>query len=219
MNLQNNWYKSFFKGLALELWEMAVPDEVTEKELDFIVKQAKLKPKAEVLDVPCGFGRHTIPLAAQGYRVTGIDIASPYVRQVNTEANRNSLTVEAIHADILEYDLVSGHFDAAVCMGNSFSYFPYVGMLAFATKVCKSLKQGGRFIVNTGSLAESILPNLQAHEQMQIGHIQFILDNEYLADDSVLKTNMRFRRVAVYSEVRLTPFNLGEPEAYFVAEK
>ena len=27
----------------------------------------------DVLDVPCGFGRHALPLAAAGYRVTGVD--------------------------------------------------------------------------------------------------------------------------------------------------
>ena len=30
----------------------------------------------ELLDVPCGFGRHAVPLAAAGYAVTGVDRSS-----------------------------------------------------------------------------------------------------------------------------------------------
>jgi cyclopropane fatty-acyl-phospholipid synthase-like methyltransferase len=34
---------------------------------------AEVEPPAEILDCPTGFGRHAIPLADAGYRVTGLD--------------------------------------------------------------------------------------------------------------------------------------------------
>ena len=39
-----------------------------------------------MLDAPCGFGRHSIPLARAGYRVTGADRSQPLI----DEARRRS---------------------------------------------------------------------------------------------------------------------------------
>ncbi len=37
------------------------------------VTLAEVEPGAEILDCPCGFGRHALPLAESGYVVTGFD--------------------------------------------------------------------------------------------------------------------------------------------------
>ena len=46
-----------------------------------------LPPKASVLDVACGIGRHSVPLAQRGYRVTGIDISPLYVQRAKDHAS------------------------------------------------------------------------------------------------------------------------------------
>lgn len=77
MSVSTEWWQGFFQGIALDLWRGAVPEEQTKAEIDFIEKQIALTPKAKILDVPCGMGRHSLELARRGYRVTGSDQRSP----------------------------------------------------------------------------------------------------------------------------------------------
>ena len=48
----------------------------------------------DLLDVPCGYGRHAIPLARAGYRVTGVDRSPTLLaearRRAGDEAARSS---------------------------------------------------------------------------------------------------------------------------------
>jgi cyclopropane fatty-acyl-phospholipid synthase-like methyltransferase len=193
MSNQENWYKNFFHGIALDLWTQAVSEEYTTAEVKFITETAALKNDATILDVPCGFGRHSLALAKQGFSVTGIDIAPAYVQLINERKKQLGLALTIIEADILAYDL-SGQFDLAICMGNSFGYFPHEGMLTFCKKVGGALKPGGKFIINTGILAESILTNIKESWWMEVGDILFLMQNTYHTQQSVLQTNMKFVR-------------------------
>jgi cyclopropane fatty-acyl-phospholipid synthase-like methyltransferase len=91
--VSDNWYEDFFKGINCELWEKAVPKEWTVAEVEFIAEALGMKPGENVLDVPCGFGRHSVELAKRGYRVTGIDITSTYAGWVAGAAFVQALCV------------------------------------------------------------------------------------------------------------------------------
>ncbi len=69
------WYESFFHGIVLDMWRAAASPEQTRLEADFLERALGLRPGARVLDVPCGFGRHSLELASRGYRPTGVDPA------------------------------------------------------------------------------------------------------------------------------------------------
>jgi 2-polyprenyl-3-methyl-5-hydroxy-6-metoxy-1,4-benzoquinol methylase len=193
MNNQENWYKNFFHGIALDLWTQAVSEQYTHAEVKFIKETAGLKGKATILDAPCGFGRHSLALAQEGYVVTGIDIAPEYVQLVNERKKQLGLPLTVIEGDILQHDL-TGEFDLAICMGNSFGYFPHPQMLAFCTKISSRLKPEGKFIINTGILAESILTHIKESWWMEVGDILFLMQNVYHTRQSVLQTNMKFVR-------------------------
>src|SRR5258708_7041574 len=155
MVTKENWYQAFFSDLAMELWQNVLPQAYTDSELKFILEEANLTSNARILDVPCGTGRLSIPLAQKGFRVTGIDIAESSIRMLNEL--KGAHPVDAIRADILEYQ-INDTFDLAICMGNSFSYFHYATMVAFAKKIQDALKPGAKFIINTGAVAEGLLP-------------------------------------------------------------
>src|SRR5438270_8844142 len=124
MNSQQNWYKTFFDGLALEVWNKVMTPEYTNSEIQFIKELIKDATVNNILDVPCGNGRHSIALAKEGFSVTSIDIAEEYVSSLKNVIDKEQLTVTVIQADILEYEL-TGRFDLAICLGNSFNYFNY----------------------------------------------------------------------------------------------
>ena len=242
----SNWYKKFFNGLAVEMWHVAVPESLTIQEIDFICRTIDLREGVRVLDLFCGSGRIATRLAQKGAIVTGIDISQQNIDLLHK--TRGGDLVNAICADVLEYDF-DGMYDHAVCMGNSFSYFDRAGMTALCRKVFRALMPGAKFIINTGTLAESLLPNLKDKNTMEVQDILFSIRNEYLTGQSLLKTHMKFQRrqeieektawhyvfacaemigilkeagfekTNLYSDTSGTLLNVRDPNAYIVAEK
>jgi uncharacterized SAM-dependent methyltransferase len=85
-------------------------------------------------------------------------------------------------------------FDAAFCWGNSFGYFDHESCLRFLEAVARALKPRGRFILDTGLVAESILPNLQQERSLQIGDIGFTSRNVYDPVEGRLDITYTFTR-------------------------
>ena len=48
--------------------------ENTENEVNFIIKTLRLTGTEKILDLACGFGRHSLALAHRGFSVVGVDI-------------------------------------------------------------------------------------------------------------------------------------------------
>src|SRR5262249_48327603 len=75
-----------------------------------------------VLDLCCGPGRHAIPLAKRGLKVTAVD-RSPFLLDRGRERARlEDLTVEFVESDMREFRR-PGVFDLALSLLTSFGYF------------------------------------------------------------------------------------------------
>ncbi|MGI9070636.1 MAG: SAM-dependent methyltransferase [Bryobacteraceae bacterium] len=68
-------------------------------------------------------------------------------------------------------------FDGAYCFGNSFCYLDRVNAAAFLDGIARALKPGGRFAVETGMAAESILPGLVKTRWFKAGDIFMLSKN------------------------------------------
>ncbi|MGV3560377.1 methyltransferase domain-containing protein [Larkinella arboricola] len=187
------WYDNFFNGLVQEAWNAAQTDEQTELECDFLNDVLELQPGQRVLDVFCGHGRHALELARMGYAVTGIDISAESIEALRKAAKAEKLAVEAHLGDFLTVPPGDG-FQAAYCLGNSFSFFPHDQMLAFLRKIAESLVPGGRFVADTAMVAESVLPDFQERNWMQIGDITFLMENEYDIHESCINAQLTYLR-------------------------
>lgn len=74
----NDWYRFYaprrVAGLTRE--QLAAEQAAAEHDLDFVLAQTGLAPHDRVLEIGCGWGRHTLALARRGFTgVTSIDIA------------------------------------------------------------------------------------------------------------------------------------------------
>lgn len=165
--INDNWYEDFFKGINCELWENAIPTDVTKQEVDFLLNELNLQKGQHILDIPCGFGRHAIEFSKQGFNVTGIDISETFITGLTEKIISEKLNITAIQADILTVHLKE-KFSGAVCLGNSFGYFNIEKMKLFIEKVSSSLETGSKFIINSGMIAESILPNFLNYSKKQL---------------------------------------------------
>lgn len=187
------WYDNFFSGLVQEAWKAAQTDEQTELEVDFLNDVLEVQPGQRVLDIFCGYGRHAIEMARLGYLVTGVDISTESIHELQKTAKREKLALEALAGDFLTAPLEAG-FQGAYCLGNSFSFFPHDQMAVFLEKIASSLAPGGRFVADTGMIAESILPDFQERSWMQVGDITFLMENEYDARESCITAHLTYLR-------------------------
>ena len=75
-----------------------------------------------VLEIACGSGLVTIPLAAQGLDVTGVDIAQPMLDHARKKAEAQGLPVHWVEADARSFDLGT-QFRFIFITGNAFQAF------------------------------------------------------------------------------------------------
>jgi cyclopropane fatty-acyl-phospholipid synthase-like methyltransferase len=184
-----NWFETFFEGLALDMWRGVMTPEQTAREAGFLAEYLQLQPGATVLDVPCGNGRHAVELARRGMKMTGVDISAGFLE----EARRNAPEVEWVQGDMRSLPWNS-RFDAAYCWGNSFGYFDHDNCQRFLDAIAAALKPGGRFILESGAVSESILPALQRERTLWIGDLHFFSQNTYDAAESRMDITYTFTR-------------------------
>jgi SAM-dependent methyltransferase len=75
-----------------------------------------------VLDLCCGPGRHSVPLAKQAFNVTGVDRSAFLLGKAKTYAEQQHVTVTWIHEDMRRF-LQPGTFNLALSMFTSFGFF------------------------------------------------------------------------------------------------
>ena len=79
------WYK--------EIWTLDIKNqswvEDTTNQVDFIIKTLELSGNEKILDLACGFGRHSLLMGKLGYDVTGVDITKNYIIDAQNEAKKN----------------------------------------------------------------------------------------------------------------------------------
>lgn len=94
--------------------------EHTSQEVDFVIQALHLRGGERVLDLACGFGRHSLDLARRGYSVVAVDITPEYVEAGRRRAATDGLDVTFIQSDVLgvsfqqEFDVVLNLADGAI---------------------------------------------------------------------------------------------------------
>lgn len=76
------------------------------------------------VDLGCGHGVHSIPLARRGYRVFSLDTSSHLLNELN--AITGDLPIETIQADLTEFHTFLGNESASLiaCMGDTVTHLP-----------------------------------------------------------------------------------------------
>lgn len=104
-----------------------------------------LKEGQRVLDVACGTGLSSVPLARRGYDVTGMDCSGAMLAGAGRRAEEAGVELQLHRADLLEMDL-GRRFDAAICMHSGLDYILDLQQLQKAFRsVRRHLFEGGLF--------------------------------------------------------------------------
>jgi 2-polyprenyl-3-methyl-5-hydroxy-6-metoxy-1,4-benzoquinol methylase len=167
MEPQLEWWKPFFSGLWGNVLRQAWTPEQTKADAEFIEQLLQVLPPASILDVPCGEGRIARVLASRGYDVTGVDGTASFLDTARRYADEQHLSIHWEPRDMREL-VWQDTFDGALCFWGSFGYFDDAGNEQFLRAVCRALKPGGRFVLET-LIAETLLPQFQERGWQQIG--------------------------------------------------
>lgn len=101
-----------------------------------------------VLDMGCGPGRFSVPLAEAGFSVTAVDL-SPYLLERGREREGgDGQGIEWVQADMREFRR-EATFDLAISMMTSFGYFEDAADdMRVLENICHSLVPGGAFVLD-----------------------------------------------------------------------
>jgi SAM-dependent methyltransferase len=121
----SEWFED--DSLWREVYPVLFPEErlrLGEEEVPKVLRLAGLPEMADAaaLDLCCGPGRHALPLARRGLRVTAVDRTPLFLERARERARVAGLTVEFVEADMREFRRAAA-FDLALSLFTSFGYF------------------------------------------------------------------------------------------------
>ncbi|HEX2846480.1 MAG TPA: class I SAM-dependent methyltransferase [Chitinophagaceae bacterium] len=237
----------FFDGHYKDIWRAIIPAQLTEREVRFMLEYFDLKPGDEVLDMMCGYGRHSLALAEKGIRVTAVDNLPEYITEIRDKALVSNLPVFPRLTNIIDYR-PAGQYKLAICMGNSLNFFDAGDTAKLLQHWAVALEPGSHLLINSWSLAEIVIPQFVEKSEAEQGDLKIISHSKYLFHPTRVETETQMMDTAgrietktaidyifsvneielllkeagfllreVYSIPGRKKFALGEPRAYIVA--
>ncbi len=105
----------------------------------FLEQTIKNVTPGTALDVAMGQGRNTLLLARQGWRATGIDVASEGIRIAQEQAKREKLAIQTNVVDVRRYEFGTARWDLVAMI--------YFGELdQYLDRIYASLRPGGLLV-------------------------------------------------------------------------
>jgi SAM-dependent methyltransferase len=107
---------------------------------------ARCPAGGDLLDVPCGFGRHTLPLARAGYRVVGVDRSQTLLDEARRRAGGDRWP-KLVRADYRELPLPDESFDVALNLFSSLGYLGDDEDARALAEIGRVLRPEGRLVI------------------------------------------------------------------------
>lgn len=158
---EGSGWRRFFQSFAHRYDEEGFT-RATDEEVVFLTDLLDLEPGTRVLDVGCGTGRHTVPLAALGAEVTGVDQSPAMLERAAVRAEAAGVPVTLVEGDARELPEDLGPFDVALCLCEGAFCLVADGVApldhdrAVLASIARSLRPGGRLAL-TGLHAAPML--------------------------------------------------------------
>ena len=116
------WWEGYFDDAFVEIYRDFLTPERTELEIAGLREMLPLAPDAAVLDLGCGWGRHSVAMARAGFAVTGLDLSETLLARARRRAQAAGVSVEWVRADMREIPWTD-RFDAVCSFYSSLGYF------------------------------------------------------------------------------------------------
>jgi SAM-dependent methyltransferase len=136
-----------------EIYPFEFPDPVIDAGVAQVDKALTLSGVrgGDALDLGCGPGRHAIPLARHGFRVTGVDLSSFHLARARERAAAARLAIELVQSDMRAFVRAEA-YDLTLSIFTSFGYFDDpADDLRVLQNVRRSLRPGGVLVLDVAS--------------------------------------------------------------------
>ena len=178
-----------------------------EHDLPFWLEHAN----GSVLELACGTGRISIPMAKMSLDVTGVDISKGMLTRAKEKAEEANVSINFIEGDFRNVDL-NKKFDTIICPFNSFQHLHDLeSMISFLNVVKAHLKPEGKFIFDIFNPDLNLLLNndidFPAREYM----------NPYFPDEKVIMKDIRnYDKVTQINHITRMYTMKGERKPYML---
>lgn len=115
------------------------------REAEYLNAQALEGP---VLDLCCGFGRHTLALRELGFDVLGLDLSAELLQHARSLPGADRIASRLVRGDARVLPLADGSCGAIVLLFSSFGYFGDVGDQRVLDEVRRVLRPCGRLVLD-----------------------------------------------------------------------
>ncbi|MFM8322344.1 MAG: class I SAM-dependent methyltransferase [Chloroflexota bacterium] len=155
-------------------------------------------PPGRALDLGCGTGTNAVYLAQHGWQASGVDFASPAIRQARARARRAGAAVDFRQGDVTRLESLAGPFDLVLDIGCYHALNPD-GQAAYRRGLARLLAPGGAYLLYA-FLAQPDNPSASLAAGLDDAHLHLLQDGLQLisrqdgGDRGRPSTWLRFRR-------------------------
>lgn len=137
-----------FDADYLDLHEPLTTAERSRHEANLAAALLDRRPPAMLLDLCCGHGRLARLLAADGYRMAGIDQSAPAIARARSEAAAAGVAVDYTRGDAMRLPYADSSFDGALCWFTSFGLCDDAGNRRILAEAARVLRPGARLALD-----------------------------------------------------------------------
>ena len=148
VSLQEDQWSELFHPDTTYYEEHLLTAERSERDVVLLMRLLELDEGTEVLDAPCGWGRHANRLAARGCRVVGLDNDPICLDRAREEASATGVEVGYVEGDLRALPFEDGRFDAVLNWRTSFGFFEEEGNRGQLAEFARVLRPGGRLAMD-----------------------------------------------------------------------
>lgn len=174
------WFEKLYTKDFIELCGFADPEQ-TKREARFVVNALQLSATTTLLDLCCGFGRHSYKIATMSKcAVTALDLSDDYLTIARQQ--HGAKNIEYVKGDMREIPFTN-YFDAVTNLFTSFGFFETDEENEHVLKeVHKALKPGGQFLLDYENkfyfVQHDVLPK-HRYWQQKDKNSYYLIENDY----------------------------------------
>lgn len=131
--------------------ERLLTAERGEREVELLARLLGLEAGTQVLDAPCGWGRHANGLAARGCLIVGLDNDPLCLARAREDASAVGVDLDYVEGDLRALPFDDGRFDALVNWRTSFGFFDEEGNRRQLAEFARVLRPGARLAMDLHS--------------------------------------------------------------------
>ncbi|MDR2919419.1 MAG: class I SAM-dependent methyltransferase [Tannerella sp.] len=173
-------------------------------DLPFYSRWLNKRKNGNILELCCGTGRLTIPLAQEGYNITGVDNSTSMLEQAKEKANELNAPIRFIESDIRSLDLPEVYDIIFIPFNSIHHLYDNQDFFDVLISVKKHLKKNGYFIFDCFNPNIHYIVNSEKEENIIA---------EYLTKDGrdvVIKQTMIYENTSQINRIKWHYFINGK---------